>query len=110
MFMKDKHGKVLKKYKRKWIHEKFINKMKVANSKVIRRCRLGASVLAGHSAFMYKNPEKCPCCDEYSIEDNNHYFMKCRKFRKERKDMLMEIKKMKVQLSTEDERELLGPK
>ena len=80
----------------------------VKNRTIIRRCRLGSSMLAAHSHFMYTDPEICPVCEEITLEDNEHYLMRCKKFNRERKIMISEIMKLNINIKEIDDKLLLG--
>ena len=60
--------------------------------KLIRKLRTGTSYLTGHSPFIYKEPQKCPCCSKIIKEDNQHYIFECERFKNQRKRLTTAIR------------------
>ena len=91
-FLKSDKGKVLKLYKKEWYTDNVFYLNNVSQIKTIRQMRNGTSYLAGHSPFVYVNPDKCPCCGKNLKENNHHYLMVCQRFSNQRKNLLNRIK------------------
>ena len=80
----DVHGRILKKYQYQWNNNITFTKQYDKQMGIIRKLRLGCSDLADHKGFLFMNPGKCPACDCYNIETNEHYMERCEKYRNER--------------------------
>ena len=86
---------MLKKYKTKWYKDRIINTISDYRITTIKRMRIG------NSSLNYQKKDntlksQCGNCKNGIIETNEHYFLSCPKYHKERNTLLENIKLSKV--------------
>ena len=91
-------GKVLKQYKKKWICDPIINNVRNPNVHIIKRMRIGNSMLKSH--YGQGSSKLCTNCDENVPETNDHYLLECSKFKEQRKTLIKNVEKEMKTLNT----------
>ena len=85
-------GKILRTFKQSWYLDDIINNVEDPTSYILKRMRIGNSSLRGH--YGDGSSTVCGNCQENVIESNEHYLMKCQRYRNEREEMMNEIKRL----------------
>ena len=84
-------GRVLKQYKRRWWVDRVINDISDPMIHVIRCMRIGNSDLNSHQSK--RGSRLCNMCDNNSEETNEHYLLRCEKYKNEREELKMNVEK-----------------
>ena len=103
-WIQDEHTKeVLKsnhpisEIKKEWFHDKLLHKTPGRGMRLLRKMRLGVSYLNDHTYFLKtKKSRKCQNCKEGKNENNAHFLLHCKKFQKQRKKMMKELKQIGI--------------
>ena len=81
-----KEGKVLRQYKKKWYIDPIINNINDASVHIIKRMRIGNSLLRSH--YGLGRSKICTDCGDNVPETNEHYLLKCSKYNIQRSDFM----------------------
>ena len=84
-------GKVFRKYKKTWYRDKIIETLKNDQVYIVKKLRVGNSPLRDHRKG--DGSKKCSCGEE--DETNEHFFLKCKKYSKIRKEMITSVNNVK---------------
>ena len=75
-----------------WYHDPLLSEIKNPYMRLIRKARLGASELLGHTPYMSQSGSKiCTHCQSQCTEDLHHYFFQCSAFDSQRTKFLERI-------------------